>query len=291
MGLIAAIWQRLPIILRAVLVGSFVMSMATVPCGILLRANFALMPSIPWSVPVVAIYLWLYWQYLSGKGWPQTTTEFRRTNLRANFLPGRVWRWALLAGGLGWASVIALRIVIDTLFELPRDSIFSLSSYPVQMILSYIVGVSVLAGVAEEAGCRGYMQAPIERRHGPMVAILVVGIIFWLSHAGAFVNHWWMFLGRLWFYLAASAVFGAVAYLCGSILPGIVLHTVANLVGFVLVWWFESRAAFSTDGGKLDLFFWATCLMGLVSVIATIWAYRKLAVVMRAVKASAGKIS
>ena len=55
MGLAVAVWVRLPIILRAVIVGAFVMSMAKVPCGILLRANFALMPSVPWSIPVVVI--------------------------------------------------------------------------------------------------------------------------------------------------------------------------------------------------------------------------------------------
>ena len=173
--------------------------------------------------------------------------------------------------------------------QAPNCDLLSLTSYPLQMVLAYIAGVSVLAGVAEEAGCRGYMQAPIERRHGPVIAILVVGIMFWLSHASAFVNHWWIFLGQLWFYLAASAVFGIIAYLSGSILPGVVLHTLANLVGFGLVWWFESRAgASSTSGGRFDLFFWVTGVAGLVSVIATIWAYRRLAVVMRAVKASAG---
>ena len=282
---VAAVWRRLPIVLRAVIVGSFVMSMATLPCGILLRANLALAPSVPWSGPVVAVYLWLYWQYLRGRGWPADLAEFRRTNLRAHSLSGRVWRWSLLAGGLGWAGVIGLRIIVDTLFEMPRDSLSSLSSFPPLTILSYIAGVSVLAGVAEEAGCRGYMQAPIERRHGPVIAILVVGMMFWLSHASAFVGHWWVFLGRLWFYLAASAVFGAVAYLSGSILPGVVLHIMANLAGFGLVWWFESsEGAASSDGGPLDAFFWATCLACFLSVIAAGWSYRKLAAVAREVK-------
>lgn len=282
---IAAVWRGLPIILRAVIVGSFVMSMGTVPCGILLKANFALLPSVPWSGPVVALYLWLYWQYLQGRGWPASLAEFRRTSLRAHSLSGRVWRWSLLAGGLGWAGVIGLRIIVDTLFEMPRESLSSLSSFPPLTILSYIAGVSVLAGVAEEAGCRGYMQAPIERRHGLLIAILVVGMMFWMSHASAYVGHWWVFLGRLWFYLAASAVFGAVAYLSGSILPGVVLHTVANLVGFALIWWFESReGAASSDGGRLDRFFWATCLACSVSIIAAGWSYRRLAAVARDVK-------
>lgn len=275
-------WERLPIMLRAVIVGSCVVGVATVPCSTLLRANLALAPTIPWSVPVVAIYLWVYWRYLQGKGWPRATTEFRRTNLRARALPDRVWRWSLLAGALGWASVIALRIVIDTLFDLPRDSIASGAAYPPQMIVSYMVGTSVLAGVAEEAGFRGYMQGPIERRHGPVIAILVVGVVFWLSHGSAFVGHWSMFLGRMWFYLAASAVFGTVAYLSGSILPGLVLHIIANLQGFGLLWWVGSRAGASSTGEDgVDGFFWATCMAGLLSVVAAWWAYRQLAVVAR----------
>jgi len=289
---IAAVWQRLPIILRAVLVGSFVMSMATVPCGILLRANFALMPAVPWSVPVVVIYLWLYWQYLSGKGWPQTTTEFRRTNLRANSLPGSRVAMGASGGrpGVGechrasnrhrYSVRAAARLAVQSIFLSGADDSFL-------HCRSFGVGgrrggsrMSRLYAGANQAAPRPDGRNPGRRYH-----------ILALSHASAFVNHWWMFLGRLWFYLAASAVFGTVAYLSGSILPGVVLHTVANLVGFGLVWWFESRAAFSTDGGKLDLFFWATCLTGLVSVIATLWSYRRLAVVVRALKASAGKIS
>ncbi|HET9325134.1 MAG TPA: CPBP family intramembrane glutamic endopeptidase [Candidatus Eisenbacteria bacterium] len=289
MGLAAVVWARLPIILRAVIVGSFVMSMATVPCGSLLRVNFALAPSVPWSVPLVAIYLWLYWRYLRGEGWPQSTAEFRRTNLRAHSLPGRVWRWSLLAGGLGWASVLGLRIIIDSLFGLPRESLSSLSSYPFVMTLSYIVGASVLAGIAEEAGCRGYMQVPIERRHGSVVAILVVGVVFWLSHGAAFVGQWGLFLGHSWFYLAASAVFGTLAYLTGSILPGVLLHTVANLVGFGLIGWLGSSAgASSTNGDGFGLFLWTTGGAALVSLIATVWAYRRLAIVARSMRARAG---
>jgi membrane protease YdiL (CAAX protease family) len=262
------------------------MSMATVPCGSLLRANFHFGSSIPWSLPLVGIYLWFYWRYVRGEGWPKTTAEFRRTNLRAGALSGRVWSWSLLAGGLGWMSVLGFRIVMDRLFDLPRDSMSTLSSYSWPMISSYIVGVSLLAGLAEEAGCRGYMQAPIERRYGPAPAIVIVGIVFWLSHAASFAGHWWVFLGQLWFYLAASAVFGVVAYLSGSILPCVVLHVAANLVGFGLIWRSAQGAvAPSGNAGNLDLFSWVTSMASLVSFIAAVWAYRRLAVLMRTVRA------
>jgi membrane protease YdiL (CAAX protease family) len=199
-----------------------------------------------------------------------------------------VWRWALLAAGLGWGTVLGLRIVVDSLFALPLDSLSTLRAYPLPMVLSYVIGASVLAGVAEESGCRGFMQRPIERSHGPVIAILVVGTVFWLSHASAYVGHWWMFLGRLWFYLAASAVFGTVAYLTGSILPGVVLHTVANLVGFGLIWWSEWRPGGSSiNGGQADQSLLATSLASVGFLLASLWAYRRLAVVARAAKGSA----
>ena len=42
------------------------------------------------------------------------------------------------------------------------------------------------AGVLEEAAFRGYMQAPIERRHGPLVGMGVVAVVFTLAHLGTF---------------------------------------------------------------------------------------------------------
>src|SRR5574341_553552 len=283
MAFIISVWQRLPVILRAVIGGFFAVTLATVPCSSLLRANFVLAPSVPWSAPLVAIYLWFYWHYLQGKGWPQSTTEFRRTNLRAHSWAGRVWRWTLLAGGLGWASILALRTLINMLFALPNDSLSKLSAYPLLLIVSYFLTASVLAGIAEEAGFRGYMQGPIERRHGPAVAILVVGLVFWLMHGSAYAGHWGLFVGQLWYYLAASAVFGTMAYLTNSILPSVVLHTMADILGFGLLWWLGSSPASSTtDEGQRDLLVWAMGLAVLVFIAAAIWAYRRLAVEARA---------
>ena len=37
-------------------------------------------------------------------------------------------------------------------------------------------------GVSEEAGFRGYMQGPLMRRYGPVVAVLVVSVVFWVAH-------------------------------------------------------------------------------------------------------------
>ena len=85
-------------------------------------------PRLPWAVPVVAIYLWVFWRYLQGAGPPASSAQFRTSNLRARALPMRLWGWSLLAGTLG---IIALVIALQLLNQLsPCLSSRSLSCGP-----------------------------------------------------------------------------------------------------------------------------------------------------------------
>jgi membrane protease YdiL (CAAX protease family) len=281
MGRVAARWQWLPVVVRAVVVGTLVGGMATLPWSVLVGANFKLWPSVPWSVPVMALYLWIYWQYVGGKGWPASTAESRRRDLRARSLSGPLWRWSLLAGSLGIVSLLALRIVSDSLFDAGRERFPDVSAYPFLTVASIIVMASVVAGVAEEAGFRGYMQGPIERRHGPLVAILVVGTLFWLAHFTHYIGRGWMFFGLMWYFLGAAALYGTLAYLTGSILPGVVLHALGNVVGFSLVWWGSSSSAEPASGDSGSRVLLAASMGGLASTAATLWACKQLAVVAR----------
>lgn len=202
--------------------------------------------------------------------------------LRARALSGRAWRWSLLAGGIAWASLLALRIFSDTFFKLPGDTFPDVSAYPLMTIVSYVLMASVVAGLTEEAGFRGYMQGPLERRYGPRVAILTVGIVVWLAHYTHFIGNEWLFLVYMPFYLTAAIIFGVLAYLTGSILPGVVLHASADVLGFGLLWWWESSpATFLGVGDRRDLLLWVTGSAGVVLVPLAIWAYRRLAVVVR----------
>src|SRR2546430_10462576 len=72
----------------------------------LLVTNLQSSPAVSWSVPAMALLLWLMWSYLGGRGWPRGTSEARRRCLRANRRSGRTYLWALVAGGLsgGWLS-------------------------------------------------------------------------------------------------------------------------------------------------------------------------------------------
>jgi hypothetical protein len=71
----------------------------------LLVINLRSSPAFPWSVPAMALLLWLMWSYLGGRGWPRSTSDVRRRHLRANRRSGRTYLWAFVAGVL---SVVAL---------------------------------------------------------------------------------------------------------------------------------------------------------------------------------------
>ena len=267
-------WSRLPLLLRAVVQGSFVNGMGTAPWAVLSTVNLQVWPTIPWSVPPVALYLFFYWSYLRGRWGPAVTAEGRRTGLRAHPLPAGVWRWALMAGFLAWTAVLAARVLFDAVVRAPAEQF---PPHSPLTIVWYVLVTSAVAGIAEEAGFRGYMQGPIERRHGPVVAILIAGVVFWLSHFASFVGHVGWFLGYAWYYLAAAVVFGALAHVTNSILPGVVMHILANLLGFgMLLWWGSSSGPGSAGGMSRDTVLWTAGVLALVSAPAGVWAYRRL---------------
>ena len=214
-------------IVRAVLAGFAVAAAGTMPWAGLATLNLKHWPAVPWAVPPAALYLWLFWRYVSGAGWPRSTVAARRANVRANALADNVWSYALLAGGLGLAALVALLRVLNQMVHLPQKSTADLANVP-GVSLFILLGMSaVVAGIVEEAAYRGYMQAPIERSHGPFVAIMVTGSVFGLAH----LFHPEVTLALLPYYLAVATIYGMLAHLTNSILPSIVLHAGGNMLG------------------------------------------------------------
>ncbi len=265
------------LILRAVLFGMLVMLAGTIPRNVLFAANLRYLPRVPWAVPLIAAFLWLFWRYLNGAGPPQETGLERRASLRAQRVSGVVWAWALLSGALGIvALVLALRI-LNRLVALPPQQLPDLGQVPDLTVVSLLVMAAPVAGVVEEAAFRGYMQGPIERRHGLWIAILISGTMFAVAHLD--------FTWTLWpYYLAVSALYGSVTSLCGSIRPAIVLHTAGNLYSNFDLWlhrqaeWQAGAAGTApipTTGA--DAIVWRTGIALLAAAAATGWAYLRLA--------------
>jgi membrane protease YdiL (CAAX protease family) len=279
------LWQRLPVIVRAIVAGSLVSTIGHMPTGALFFANLQFWPAIPWSTPPIVLCLWFFWQYLDGRWWPASTSQARRRDLGARPLSPRVWRWSLLAGGLAMASLFALHFVAARLTPGPYVVYYDLFRRlpPVSLVLS-VITLSAVAGIVEEAGFRGYMHGPIERRHGPIVAIIVVTIVFTLAH---FTDLPQMTADRIFFVTAASVGYGIMVHMTGSILPGLVLHAAGDAASLLVLWtlWSIGGPGRSQNIGwsfaSTDPRFWIYVAEAVLLAAASIWAFGRLAMTIR----------
>jgi membrane protease YdiL (CAAX protease family) len=94
-----------------------------------------------------------------------------------------------------------------------------------------------VAGIAEECGFRGYMQKMLEERYRAPVAIAITSAVFGAAHLTHGLS------AAVLFDAAWGAVYGALAYYTGSILPSLALHTSLDALEFFLVWRFAGAPA------------------------------------------------
>ncbi len=227
-SMVARLWNRLPAIIRGILVAEVVVSIGGIPPSVAVILNLRTSPSVPWMLIVTAGWLWFFWWYLSGHGWPRSTAEARRRDLRASSLSKRAWTWALIAGVLGITGTIAMGFATARFANLPREAFAApvdFAHYPMFTVVCAIACISATAGVVEEAGFRGFLISPIQRRHGWTIAILISGIMFFFDHH---LSHAYATFAFFPFFLAISAVHGLIVKQCGSIRPSMLLHAVAD---------------------------------------------------------------
>jgi len=192
-----------------------VMIAGTVPRNLLFLANLSFFNRVPWAAPVAAVGLWFFWKYL-GRPYGRP-------------IPGRVWRWAMASGVTGIVALVFGLRVVNRLVVLPEQKLPDLSGVPDVTVVSLLLMAAPVAGVVEETAFRGYMQAPIERRSGLLLAILITGTMFAVAH----LDFTWI----LWpYYLAVAALYGVVAHMSRSVLPSMVLHTMGNLYSNFDLW-------------------------------------------------------
>jgi membrane protease YdiL (CAAX protease family) len=265
------------VVIEAVLLGMLVMFAGTIPRNIVFLGNLNYLPAVPWAVPVIAAYLWFFWKYLGGWGQPRSTAVKRRESLRANSLPARTWAWSLIAGALGIVALVLALHIANRMVLLPKQEAPDLSQLPAVTIVTLLIASSAIAGLVEESAFRGYMQGPIERRYGVVIAILITGTMFAIAHLD--------FTLVLWpYYVAVAAIYGMVVYLTDSILPAIVLHTGGNLYSNYDLW-MHGRAEWQAakDASELvwstgaDASFWTTTGALAITAALSVAAYFKLA--------------
>lgn len=264
-------WSRLPVLVRATLIGFVVTAVPTLLWGVLLQVNLRHSARIPWAAILMAVLLVFYWNYLQGWGWPQSLATHRRLGLRAPALSPAVWGWSLLAGGLGLAASIVLFMVAHRLVRWPVAAAPDFSKFPAVTIFFSLLMSAIVAGSSEEAGFRGYMQGPLERRYGPAPAILMTSVIFGLAH----LTHG-TFIPAILFDMGWGALYGMLAWRSGSIVPALLLHSAADFMEFLLVWKLPHRApAPLVWQATPDALFAAECALVVVMGAASVWAFRR----------------
>jgi membrane protease YdiL (CAAX protease family) len=236
---------------------------------------------LPWAVLPAAVYLFGYWRIISGASGPADGAPERRANLRARPLSLQTWVRALLAGMLGFATLVALLVVASRLVSLPAGApIAAPPGMSAATMFLLIAMASVVAGVSEEAAFRGYMQSMIERQHGLAIAILANGTLFGLLHFG---NHPADVLLMLPYYIAVAAVYGGLTWATDSILPAVVLHSLGDVV-VLTRWWLTGKPEWQIgstapellrDTG-VDAAFVTAAVAAAALVVATTVAYRAL---------------
>jgi membrane protease YdiL (CAAX protease family) len=154
----------------------------------------------------------------------------------------------------------------------------------VPTLFVFLIMSAVVAGVVEEASFRGYMQGPIERRHGPLVAILVTGVSFGFLH----LSHPEVTVTLLPYYMAVATVYGALAWLTNSIYPSMMLHAGGNVfssLGLLTTgrseWQASANPAPLIWATGVDSDFLVAVVAALAATAAAAWAYAGLAATAR----------
>lgn len=222
-------WNALPVSVRAVIEGFLVLIAGGAVSGALMFGNLKLAPNLPVFLPATVLWLWMFWRYLGGRGWPRATSLHRRDALGLRTLAPRVWRWSLVAGGCGVTCAVGIAFVTYRLAPLPPAAYqapFDVSSLPPLTLAAMFTAIALTAGVVEEMGFRGYMLLPIASRHGWLVGIGVVTVLFHISH----LSHAYATLAFAPFFLVHGLVFGALVFHTRSVLPGVVLHALSDII-------------------------------------------------------------
>lgn len=253
---IVAFWLKIPVLVRAIVGGMVVFLTLQFGANALMFANLTMTPNIPWSTPLGVLYLWVVFQFFNGRWGSAATAEARRGSLRARRLTRQEWLPAGVATALVVVFIIFATLLMYRLIEIPADEDM-FPDLPWWTYYSALLLVSLVAGVSEEAGFRGYMQAPLEKKYGTAIAIAISSLMFWVAH----LNHA-SGMARFVPLVIMGASLALLARSARSIVPAIIAHASADAIIFICgsleigpreIWY---PVQISETG--LDTLFWVT---------------------------------
>jgi membrane protease YdiL (CAAX protease family) len=266
-----SILQRVVSVVWAAVLALVILAVGQLSWGALLFTNLRVSPRIPWFAAAMAVVLWVMWQYLGGRWWPGSTAEARRRCLRASSVSSRTFTWALVAGVFSIAALSGLWIVLFQVSRTPANALADVSNYPLLTIIATVLMASLVSPFTEEAAFRGYAMSILERNLRAPTAIVISSVMFAAAHL-----NWGFYWTKLSVYFLVGLAFAVIAHLANSIWPSIVVHVMADLTFFVLVWPHDATRRLVTEGGA-DTWFWIHVAQVVVCAPVAIWCLRQLA--------------
>jgi membrane protease YdiL (CAAX protease family) len=237
--------------------------------------------SVPLASIAEAVFLALFLWWASGGGPPRAMHAARRAAFRGALQPAQ-WVWGLLAALAFAATIHAAIVLLFRLVPFPIEAFrkgYDFSFIPSLHLRWLAVVVSATsAGICEETGFRGYLQQPIERRHGAPTAIFVSSLLFMLLH----LTKGWALIGMVPIVFGAGVLLGLLAWSSRSLIPGMIGHTLMD-IGLFGYWWtgvagdFTARPISETGIDRAFLITCATLATVLFVVILAISRLRPMA--------------
>lgn len=270
--LISLTWHRLPIVIRAIITGFAVSSL-----GVGIWALMGTTLPLPWPFILMIAFLWAYLRFFSGH-WGSIRSRGKRASLfRRTRLPRRIWVLSLLAAALIILIEQSGLVVTFRILEFPAERFLEeydfVNAFPTWVAWLVVIMISVVAGICEETGFRGYMQVPLEKRYSPVLSIAIVSIVFVLAH----LHQAWSGPILVPIFLL-SVMFGSIAYYSGSLIPGIIAHIIMDILNFSF-WWTDlggqfSKKTLAVTGIDSHFIFWLIVLI--LSMISFIFIMHRM---------------
>jgi membrane protease YdiL (CAAX protease family) len=180
----------------------------------------------------LALYIW----WTAGGGPPRAEQTSRASAFRRGTLSSMQWLWGAVAALCLAVTIHASIVLLFRFVPFPAEEFrqgydFSfIPTVPLRWLAIVISAAS--AGICEETGFRGYMQRPMELRHGAPAGILISSLFFTVLH----LTKGWALAGMVPIIFGAGTLLGLLAWSSGSLIPCMIGHIIMD-VGLFAYWW------------------------------------------------------
>ena len=238
--------------------------------GVMVMANLKLTPALPWAAAVMPFVLFALVAFLAGRGWPRRGAQGRRKLVPLAPVSAKAWTWALIAGAVGNVVGASLWTVMASIVRVPPNMLPDTHGIPALTLIPILIISIIAPPLSEEIAFRGYAMGLIRRHFSPIAALILTSLLFMAVHLTQ-----GLYAPKLLVYFLAGLSFGFVALRTGSLLPAMVVHSMADFTFFTLVWSHDAGRRLISEGGANGWFF-ANVAILVVGAPLCLLAFRQL---------------